>query len=292
MAPRRRLDAELVRRGLAPSSEAARTIVLDGKVLVGGAVAQKPERLVAPNDPIVLQGPPPKYVGRGGLKLEAALERFEIEPLGLDAIDVGSSTGGFTDCLLQHGARSVVAIDVGRNQLHERLRADPRVSVHEQTNVRDVDPAAIGGPVPLVVADLSFVSLQTVFKSLLALVSPGGCLVVLVKPQFEASKTEVSRGKGVITDPVVWRRVLGELQDHVLSHRAAMMEVMVSPITGADGNVEFLTLIQRVADAPHRRPLDAAAFDRVVTHASTRSGARSGSTSNAIAHQNAGEVDQ
>ena len=268
MAPRRRLDAELVRRGLAPSREAARSAVLDGRVRVAGAPAQKPDRLVAPGDPIVLVGPPPRYVSRGGHKLEAALDRFGIDPDGLRAIDVGSSTGGFTDCLLQRGAVEVVALDVGRNQLHERLRADDRVAVHEQTNVRQVDVADLGGPASLVVTDLSFISLRTVFEALLSLLAPGGQIVALVKPQFEAGRADVSRGKGVVSDPAVWRRVLGDVQSHALSHRAAMMEVMVSPITGADGNVEFLARIARVDErADARAPLDDTALDAVVAEA-------------------------
>ena len=267
MATRRRLDAELVRRGLAPSREAARRAVVEGKVLVGGAPAAKPDRLVAAGDALVVLGPPPRYVGRGGHKLEAALDRFGIDPTGLRCIDVGSSTGGFTDCLLQRGAASVVAIDVGRNQLHERLRADPRVDVREQTNIRHVVPDDVGGPAPLVVADLSFISLRTVLEPLLALVAPGGSLVALVKPQFEAGRAEVSRGRGVITDPAVWRRVLEDLGHALVSQHAAMMGVMVSPITGADGNVEFLAHIARPGEHPGAPVVDAAALDAVVDEA-------------------------
>src|SRR5690606_378806 len=148
------------------------------------------------------------------------------------------------------GAVAVVAIDVGRNQLHERLRADPRVDVREQTNIRNVVPDDVGGVAPLVVADLSFISLRTVLQPVLALVAPGGSLVALVKPQFEAGRAEVSRGRGVVTDPAVWRRVLEELGSDLLSHHAAMIGVMVSPITGADGNVEFLAHIVRPAEHP------------------------------------------
>lgn len=244
--------------------------MLEGKVLVGGAVAEKPDRLVAAADAVVLLGPPPRYVGRGGHKLEAALDRFGVDPTGCCCIDVGSSTGGFTDCLLQRGAAAVVAIDVGRNQLHERLRADPRVDVREQTNIRHVAPADVGGPVPLVVADLSFISLRTVLERVLALVAPGGSLVALVKPQFEAGRAEVSRGRGVITDPSVWRRVLDELGHDLSSQRAAMMGVMVSPITGADGNVEFLAHIARPAEHPGAPLVDAAALATVVEQATLR----------------------
>jgi 23S rRNA (cytidine1920-2'-O)/16S rRNA (cytidine1409-2'-O)-methyltransferase len=264
---RRRLDAELVRRGLVASREQARQAVLAGQVLVGGAPTAKPDRLVDPGDAVVVLAPPPRYVSRGGLKLEAALDRFGVDPTGRRAIDVGASTGGFTDCLLQRGAREVVALDVGRHQLHERLRADPRVTVREQTNVRHIGPDDLGGAAPIVVADLSFISLRTVLDPLLALVAPGGRLVALVKPQFEAGRVEASRGRGVIADPTVWRRVLGDLRADLLSHHAAMMGVMVSPITGADGNVEFLVDVAVDPAAALDRAVDDAALDAVVAEA-------------------------
>jgi 23S rRNA (cytidine1920-2'-O)/16S rRNA (cytidine1409-2'-O)-methyltransferase len=266
MGARRRLDAELVRRGLVASRAQAQQAVRDGLVLVAGAPAMKPDRLVAASDAVVVLGPPPRYVSRGGHKLEAALDRFGVDPVGRRAIDVGSSTGGFTDCLLQRGALHVVALDVGRHQLHERLRADPRVEVREQTNLRHVTPGDLGGPAPVVVADLSFISLRTVLADLLALVAPGGRLVALVKPQFEAGRAEASRGRGIISDPAVWRRVLGEVRSDVMSHDAAMMGAMVSPITGADGNVEFLVCVATDASAPS---VDDAALDALVTAAET-----------------------
>jgi 23S rRNA (cytidine1920-2'-O)/16S rRNA (cytidine1409-2'-O)-methyltransferase len=254
-----------VRRGLVASREQARSVIAEGLVLVAGAPARKPDRLVDPGEPIVLRGPPPRYVSRGGHKLEAALDRFGIDPAGLRAIDVGSSTGGFTDCLLQRGAHHLVAIDVGHGQLHERLRHDPRVEVHERTNVRYLDPATVGGPAPLVVADLSFISLRTVLDALLRLVTPDGRIVALVKPQFEAGRREASRGRGVIADPAVWRRVLGEVRNDLEAAGAAMMGLMVSPITGADGNVEFLTLI-----VPHGGPsIDDDALDAAVAEAAS-----------------------
>ncbi len=148
--------------------------------------------------------------------------------------------GGFTDCLLQRGAARVVAVDVGYGQLHERLRADPRVEVHERLNVREVGPDDLGPPFPLVVADLSFISLRTVLPNLAGVAAPGADMVLLVKPQFEAGRREASRGRGVIRDPAVWRRVLDEVVSAVRGLRGAIMDVMVSPITGADGNVEFL----------------------------------------------------
>ncbi len=189
-----------------------------------------------------MQGRPPRFVSRGGLKLEAALGRFGVDVTGRRCLDAGSSTGGFTDCLLQRGASSVVAIDVGRGQLHERLRADPRVRSLERTDIRRVTPDALGGgPVEVVVADLSFIALRSVASALVGdLAMVGADVIVLVKPQFEAGRPEVSRGKGVIREPSVWAEVLDSASSTFTGHGAAMMGIMVSPLTGADGNVEFL----------------------------------------------------
>lgn len=247
-AQRRRLDVELVRRGITDSRQQARHLIDAGRVLVGGSTADKAGRLVAAGEPVQVLGPPARFVGRGGEKLTAALERFDIDPTGARALDAGSSTGGFTDALLQAGAASVVAVDVGRAQLHERLRADPRVDVREQTDIRDVTPQSVGGPVDLVVADLSFISLRGVVRVLLDLLAPAGDLVVLVKPQFEAGRAEVSKGRGVIRDPEVWRRVLQDVATTFSDAGSAIMEAMVSPLRGADGNAEFLVHVRRAPD--------------------------------------------
>ena len=223
---------------------------------VAGAPATKPAHLVDPGQAVELVGPGPRFVGRGGEKLDAALERFGVPVAGRRALDAGASTGGFTDCLLQRGAAQVVAVDVGYGQLHERLRADPRVDVRERTNVRDLDRDAVGGPVDLVVADLSFISLRTVLPALVPLVDPGGDLVLLVKPQFEAGRREASRGAGVVRDPEVWRRVLDEVGCAVAQQRADRMGVMASPLTGADGNVEFLLHARRRNGAPAEGAFD------------------------------------
>jgi 23S rRNA (cytidine1920-2'-O)/16S rRNA (cytidine1409-2'-O)-methyltransferase len=167
------------------------------------------------------------------------------------AIDAGSSTGGFTDCLLQHGAARVVAVDVGRHQLHERLRADRRVEVHERTDIRSLDVAAVGGPADLVVADLSFISLRSVAAALVGCCAPGGQLVALVKPQFEAGRAEVARGRGVVRDPAIWRAALEGATSALEAVGASIMGAMVSPLRGADGNVEFL--VHAVADGAGRR---------------------------------------
>ena len=239
MTPRRRrLDTEMVRRGLAGSRSEAQRLIEEQRVTVGGSPAAKPSRLVDPGEPVVVKGDPPRYVSRGGHKLEAALSGFGISVAGCRAIDVGASTGGFTDCLLQHGAARVAAIDVGRNQLHERLRADPRVASFERTDVRGVAVDAIGEPAPLVVADVSFISLRLVVADLCRLATAD--IVVLVKPQFEAGRAEADRGRGVIRDPEVWRRALLGVCRAVVGAGAAIMGVMVSPLTGAEGNVEFL----------------------------------------------------
>jgi 23S rRNA (cytidine1920-2'-O)/16S rRNA (cytidine1409-2'-O)-methyltransferase len=189
---------------------------------------------------VAVVGPRPRFVGRGGEKLDAALDRFGVDVAGLRAIDAGASTGGFTDCLLQRGAAHVVAVDVGRGQLHPKLRGDPRVTVRERTDIRAVDLDEVGGPVDLVVGDLSFISLRTVVPVAVTLVEPGADLVLLVKPQFEAGREEAARGKGVISDPEVWRRVLVEVSDALVASGSAIMGAMASPLTGADGNVEFL----------------------------------------------------
>ncbi|MDE0928924.1 MAG: TlyA family RNA methyltransferase [Acidimicrobiales bacterium] len=237
---RRRLDQEMVRRRLAESLDQAAEFIEAGRVTVDGAPADKPTRLVEAAQAVVVMDPPPKFVSRGGLKLEAALAEFALDPTGLRAIDAGSSTGGFTDCLLQHGAATVTALDVGRGQLHQRLRTDERVTVCEQTNIRHADPVALGAPFDLLVTDLSFISLRTVMSHLVALVAAEASLVMLVKPQFEANKAQVDLGKGVITDPEVWREVLNQVETSVRGAGAAIMGGMVSPITGAEGNVEFL----------------------------------------------------
>ena len=207
---------------------------------VGGAIADKASRLVAPGEAIAVRTDAPAYVSRGGTKLAAALDRFQVDVLGRRVLDAGASTGGFTDCVLQRGAREVVAVDVGYGQLHERLRNDPRVVVRERTNVRDLDADAIAGAVDVVVADLSFISLRTVAAALIACAADEADLVLLVKPQFEAGRAEASRGRGVIKDPTIHARVLEEICADLDGRGANIMGTMESPITGADGNREFL----------------------------------------------------
>jgi 23S rRNA (cytidine1920-2'-O)/16S rRNA (cytidine1409-2'-O)-methyltransferase len=239
-ARRRRLDLELVRRGLATSRTQAQHDIAAGRVLVGGAVAAKPTRLVGPAEAIVVQGPGPRFVSRAGAKLDAALDRFDVGVTGRRVLDAGASTGGFSDCLLQRGAAEVIAVDVGYGQLHERVAGDARVRVVDRTNVRALDIALVGEPVDLVTADLSFISLRLVLDALFGVLRPGGTLVALVKPQFEAGRAVVARGRGIVVDPGVWRTVLDEVVSACAARGATIMGVMASPITGTDGNVEFL----------------------------------------------------
>ena len=222
----------------------------------------------------MVRGDGPRFVGRGGDKLAAALDRFAVPVDGSRALDAGASTGGFTDCLLQYGARCVVAVDVGYGQLHERLRADPRVESVERTNVRDLVPGDLGPPFDLVVADLSFISLRTVLAPLLGHAVPGADIVLLVKPQFEAGRDEAARGRGVIRDPAVWRRVLDEVLIALRATGAAIMGAMVSPLTGADGNVEFLVHARATtaADADRRGAYAAAAVDEALALVDRRRG--------------------
>ena len=240
MAARRRLDAELVRRGLATSRTDAQTAVAAGRVLVNGAPADKPARLVAAGDAVVIEGPPARFVGRGGEKLEFALSAFGIDVGGLTALDVGASTGGFTDCLLQRGARRVIALDVGHGQLHPRIREDARVVVLERTNIRDTTPDTIGGLVDVVVVDVSFISLTVVIPVLVSLCQPGSPMVLLVKPQFEAGRAEVARGRGVIVDPAIHARVRDEVETALVAAGCRVVGWVDSPLKGGEGNRELL----------------------------------------------------
>jgi 23S rRNA (cytidine1920-2'-O)/16S rRNA (cytidine1409-2'-O)-methyltransferase len=252
---RRRLDAELVRRGLVTSRARAVEVIDAGLVTVAGAPATSASRQVAPDEAVVLAGPAPRFVSRGGEKLDAALERWGLAVDGRRVLDAGASTGGFTDCVLQRGAREVVAVDVGQGQLAWRLRSDPRVTVLERTNVRHLD-ALPGGPADLAVADLSFISLRTVTPALLRLTEPDADFVLLVKPQFEAGRARVGRG-GIVRDAAVRRDVLGEVVDALARAGLVVSDVIRSPLRGADGNVEFLARAARTGTGVARDVLDA-----------------------------------
>jgi 23S rRNA (cytidine1920-2'-O)/16S rRNA (cytidine1409-2'-O)-methyltransferase len=244
---RRRLDAELVRRGLATSRAEAQEAVRAGLVTVAGSPATKAATMVGDDVAVELAAPARRFVSRGGEKLDAALARFGVDPAGLECLDAGASTGGFTDRLLRGGAAHVTAVDVGYGQLAWSLRTDERVTVLERTNVRDLHPGDLPTAPDVVVADLSFISLRLVLPALVGVAAPGATFVVLVKPQFEAGPGDVSRG-GVVRDPAVWRRVLDEVTTAVAAAGVAPQGMMASPVIGPAGNVEFLLHARR--DAP------------------------------------------
>ena len=239
MSTKRRLDAELVRRGMVASRESARRLINERQVLVDGAYADKPARMVDPGQAIVFVNPPPPFVSRAGLKLAGALDEFNIDPARLNCLDAGSSTGGFTDCLLQRGARQVTAVDVGTNQLHEKIRGDERVIVREQTDVRTLGSDTVG-PFDLIVGDLSFISLRLVLPALVKLLARGGQMIMLIKPQFEAGRVEASKGKGIITDPEIWRRTVAEVLSTAAEVGLTARGLAPSSIRGGQGNVEFV----------------------------------------------------
>lgn len=251
-----RLDQMLVERGLCESREKAKRLILAGQVRVNGQPARKPGDRVKPDDEISVVAPE-KFVSRGGHKLEHALEHFHLDVAGLTTIDLGASTGGFTDCLLQHGAAKVFAVDVGQGQLAWKLRQDPRVVVMEKTNARYLTSEDFGDqhstskesgpPADFIVVDCSFISLKKILPAAVALLKPGGKVVALIKPQFEAGKAEADKGRGVITDPAVHGRVLAELQEFVAAQAGICWRgVVESPLPGPAGNKEFLTLIEKV----------------------------------------------
>jgi 23S rRNA (cytidine1920-2'-O)/16S rRNA (cytidine1409-2'-O)-methyltransferase len=243
-----RLDQALVERALCDSREKAKRAVMAGQVRINGQVARKASHLIGPGDEVTLETQE-RFVSRGGLKLEHALDHFRLDVQGRVAIDLGASSGGFTDCLLQRGAARVYAVDVGRGQLDWKLRRDPRVIVMEKLNARYLTPAHFPAPfetVPLIVIDCSFISLRQILPAAAGLLSPGGRIIALVKPQFEAGKAEADHGGGVIRDPQIHERVLRELQQFVAAESLLLWRgVVSSPIIGPAGNKEFLALLEK-----------------------------------------------
>jgi 23S rRNA (cytidine1920-2'-O)/16S rRNA (cytidine1409-2'-O)-methyltransferase len=246
---RQRLDAELVRRGLARSRDHAAELVLAGRVTVSGAAATKPATGVTTDAAIVVRDDPsrPDYVSRGGHKLAGALDAFA--GAGLDVaerrcLDAGASTGGFTDVLLRRGAREVVAVDVGYGQLAWSLRQDPRVAVHDRTNIRELTPQLVGDPVDVVVGDLSFISLVLVLDPIISVTDPGGDLVLMVKPQFEVGKDRVGKG-GVVRDPALRAAAVAAVADAARERGWGAVGVTPSPLPGPSGNVEFFLWLRR-----------------------------------------------
>lgn len=246
-----RLDQALVAQGHCASREQAQRLILAGEVKVGTRVAAKPSEKVAPDAVIELKEKP-RFVGRGGLKLEAALDAFAIDVTGWVALDVGSSTGGFTDCLLQRGASRVHAFDVGTNQLAWKLRSDPRVRSRENFNCRHLTPADVGEPVDLAVMDLSFISLLLVLPAVVPCVRLGGSIICLIKPQFELSPAAIGKG-GIVRDEAARQEAVEKIHRWVDGRDdLAWAGVIPSPITGTDGNVEFLARIDKVTAQSRR----------------------------------------
>jgi 23S rRNA (cytidine1920-2'-O)/16S rRNA (cytidine1409-2'-O)-methyltransferase len=240
--PRERIDKLLVDRGLADSRAKAQALVMAGAVLVDEQLVDKPSQLFLHDANIrIKDDATQRYVGRGGIKLEAALLEFNVDVSGLVCLDVGASTGGFTDCLLQHGARSVVAIDVGHNQLDWKIRNDPRVEVREGVNARYLQPTEFDRLFDLITIDVSFISLTKILPAVVPLLTTDGRIIALIKPQFEVGKGEVGKG-GIVKDPALHQRVIGEINAAAESVGLNVRGVIESPIKGADGNVEFLAL--------------------------------------------------
>jgi 23S rRNA (cytidine1920-2'-O)/16S rRNA (cytidine1409-2'-O)-methyltransferase len=246
----------MVRRGLCASLSEARETIRGGRVTVGGRPALKPGTLVANGEAIGVSGPGRPFASRGGEKLAAALDRFGLDPSGRRCLDAGASTGGFTDVLLERGAAHVVAVDVGYGQLAWRLRTDPRVTVMDRTNVRDLQPGDLAFPADLVVADLAFISLVKVLPALSRVATHRADILLLVKPQFEAERVEVAGG-GVVADPVVRRRAVETVAAACRSAGAGPMDVAPSPLLGPAGNVEIF-LWARKGEAGRALNIDAA----------------------------------
>jgi len=241
---RERIDKLLVERGLAESRTKAQAMVMAGVVLVDERRADKPSDLFSRDAPIRIKGaddPTTRYVGRGGLKLEAALRKFALDVRGLVCLDVGASTGGFTDCLLQHGARHVCAVDVGHNQIDWRLRQDPRVEVREGVNARHLKPEEFQTRFDLAVMDVAFISATKVLPAVVPLLRESGRLITLIKPQFEVGRGEVGSG-GIVREPEKHARVIKEVNQAAVALGLLLRKVIESPIRGAEGNIEFLAL--------------------------------------------------
>ena len=240
---RLRLDAWLVKQGIATDAAHAKTLVDQGLILVNGSIALTDNRMIANSDSVLLSTPA-RFVSRGGEKLEAALLSFGVELDGKRVLDVGASTGGFTDCVLQRGAGEVISLDVGKSQLHDRLVRDPRVKVLDTTNARLMTIALVGD-FDVVVADLSFISLRQVATALCEVLRPHGDMILLVKPQFEAEKSEVDKGAGVIRDVEIHQRTITQVVQAFALQGMEPSGLIESPLRGADGNTEFLLHLRR-----------------------------------------------
>ena len=244
MAARTRLDVALVERGLAETRAAAQRLIMAGLVFSSDKRLDKAGQAVTAGTALEVRGQPHPYVSRGGLKLAKALDHFVLPVAGRIALDVGASTGGFTDCLLQRGVAKVYAVDVGTNQLAWKLRSDPRVVSMEKTNIRDITHAEIPEPIGLIVCDASFIGLRTALPAALALATPGAHLVALIKPQFEVGKGRVGKG-GIVREPELHDEVCATISQWLAEQAGwRVLGVTESPITGAEGNKEFLIAAQ------------------------------------------------
>jgi 23S rRNA (cytidine1920-2'-O)/16S rRNA (cytidine1409-2'-O)-methyltransferase len=243
-----RADQMLVSRGLAESRTRAQALIMAGAVFSGEKKLSKAGDMLAGDAPLEVRGKDHPWVSRGGIKLDHGLTHFGFDVTGAVALDVGSSTGGFTDVLLSRGAAKVYAVDVGTNQLTWKLRQDPRVAVHEQTNARNLDANIIPEPVDVVVCDASFIGLAKVLQAALKLAKPGAKLIALIKPQFEAGREEVGKG-GVVRDPAVHERVCADAAKWATSQGWTVLGITPSPITGPEGNVEFLLGAEKTGDS-------------------------------------------
>lgn len=261
-----RLDALLVAKGIASGRDQARAYILAGQIQVDGRRIDKAGAMVDDRAVVVYTGQPLPFVSRGGLKLAKALETFQISLQGRRVLDLGASTGGFTDCALQNGAREVIAVDVGYGQLAWSLRQDPRVTVLERTNARYLTQERVGGPVDFVSADLSFISLEKVMPAVASLVSAKADLVLLVKPQFEAGRQQVGK-KGVVKDPMVHRQVIEKVAAAAAGIGLQPVQLDFSPVTGPEGNIEYLLHLVAVKEPDSMSDDFSALIERVVAKA-------------------------
>jgi 23S rRNA (cytidine1920-2'-O)/16S rRNA (cytidine1409-2'-O)-methyltransferase len=243
MAAKERLDTALVTRGLFPSREQAQRAIMAGEVKVGTRVAAKASEMVASDSSLEVAAKA-KFVGRGGLKLEGALDFFQIDPAGKCALDIGASTGGFTDCLLQRGARKVFAVDVGHDQLAWKIRNDPRVAVLEKLNARNLSRTEIPEPIDLCVIDVSFISLTLILPNAFELITPDGVILALIKPQFELERADISRG-GLVLDAALHEKARKKITDFVEAAGHEVVGITAAVIAGTEGNQEFFACLRK-----------------------------------------------
>ena len=265
MKHKERLDVLLVEKGLCESRSRAQAVIMSGEVYVNGQKSDKPGTPTDVEAEIEIRGNACPYVSRGGLKLEKALRDFGVDPTGLTCLDSGASTGGFTDCLLQNGAKQVFAIDVGYGQLAWSIRTDPRVVCMERTNIRYVTPEQLGTPVQIAVIDVSFISLRIVLPAVKALLSADGQIICLIKPQFEAGKENVGK-KGVVRDPAVHQAVLNSFLQLADELQMTVCNLTFSPVKGPEGNIEFLghlSMLPEGAVIPDTAALVTAAHEKL-----------------------------